>query len=155
MRASCDWFVLSVFMSAYILVWLGACTVSGINSVCVCVRHHAAWQAIVFCCCVMLKLQALFHAVCTPLRVQRCTTYARMHCSKTLAIYSSDPQGQKKLLVEFIFFCVMSCSFIAAFLKERWCKGGGKKWVEEIAWLESSRESRGWRNESVVQNRGK
>lgn len=152
MRASCHWFVLSVFMSAYILVWLGGCTVSGINTVCVSITMQHG-RPIVFCCCVMLKLQALFHAVCTPLRVQRCTTYARMHCSKTLAIYSSDPQGQKKLLVELIFFCVMSCSFIPAFFERAMMQRWGKKWVEEIEWLESSRESRGWRNESVVQNR--
>lgn len=36
-RTSCDWSVLSVCMSAHILTRLRASTVSGINSVCVCV----------------------------------------------------------------------------------------------------------------------
>lgn len=78
---SCDWFVLSVSMSAHILTRPRACTVSGIN---VCVRSDTVWQP-VFYCCVMLKLNALFHAACTALRVQH-------------AIYRPASQGQKRLL---------------------------------------------------------
>lgn len=45
-RTSCDWFVLSLSMSAHILTRPRACTVSGINLPCVC--RDTVWQPIVF-----------------------------------------------------------------------------------------------------------
>jgi len=70
----CKWYLFSVCVSVLCLYSLAA--------------HCAS-------CCVVLKLQALFHAACTSQRVQRCTTHAHIHCSNR-AIYRTALQGQMR-----------------------------------------------------------
>lgn len=74
--------VCPVSLHVHVLTWLMVCTVSGINSVCLSVCDQLGSPLCVLLC--NAKLQALFHAASTPLRVLHCTVHAPVHCSNRM-----------------------------------------------------------------------
>lgn len=104
-RTSCDWFVLSVSMSAHILTRPRACTVSGINSPCVPVLIQFGSPL----CLLLCNAKATCSFSCSLFCTQGSALYyTRTHALQQWnAIYRPAPQGQIRLLCrenKFTFF---------------------------------------------------